>query len=208
MSKPKSLLRFYQFKCISDLEIDGRILDVGGSKKSGYANIIKGNHSIVVGNIDASYDIDVLMDAEKIFPFEDETFDAVLMINVLEHLYDYKNAVSESFRILKPGGRLIGSVPFLINVHGSPSDYFRYTRFALERILLEPGFSSKKVVELGTGAWSVIFHLLFGFYKNKYLARIAEFIFTNLDKFFNWAKPGNLASSRYMPLGYYFEAKK
>ncbi len=45
------------------------------------------------------------------FPFEDATFNGAVCIEVLEHLYDPKFTVSEIFRVLKPGGLLITSVP-------------------------------------------------------------------------------------------------
>lgn len=45
------------------------------------------------------------------FPFEEATFNGAVCIEVLEHLYDPKFTVSEIFRVLKPGGLLVTSVP-------------------------------------------------------------------------------------------------
>jgi SAM-dependent methyltransferase len=44
-------------------------------------------------------------------PFAEDTFDVVVCSEVLEHIPDYKQAVKEITRILKPGGRLAVSVP-------------------------------------------------------------------------------------------------
>lgn len=44
-------------------------------------------------------------------PFAADTFDAVICSEVLEHLPDYRAALKEIFRVLKPGGRLCASVP-------------------------------------------------------------------------------------------------
>ena len=44
-------------------------------------------------------------------PFEDETFDAVICSEVLEHIPDYRAALCEIHRVLKPDGRLCASVP-------------------------------------------------------------------------------------------------
>jgi len=44
-------------------------------------------------------------------PFADETFDAVLLSEVLEHVPDEALALAEILRVLKPGGRLAVSVP-------------------------------------------------------------------------------------------------
>jgi SAM-dependent methyltransferase len=44
-------------------------------------------------------------------PFEDESFDAAICIEVLEHLFAPQDAAAEIRRVLRPGGRLIASVP-------------------------------------------------------------------------------------------------
>jgi len=62
--------------------------------------------------------------------FEDATFDYHLSFEVLEHINDPEKYFSEAARVLKPGGYVIFSVPFLYRMHGGePSykfDYFRY----------------------------------------------------------------------------------
>jgi len=47
-------------------------------------------------------------------PFKDNTYDAVICSEVLEHLESLDNAVSEIVRVLKPGGVLAVSVPRFI----------------------------------------------------------------------------------------------
>jgi SAM-dependent methyltransferase len=204
--KTKSFLRREEYKALAQLSIDGAILDVGGSKKSGYHELIKGTHTYTVGNIDASYGIDVVFDAEKEWPFGEGEFSAVLLINLLEHLYGYAFAVREARRVLAPGGRVIGVVPFMFNVHGSPSDHFRFTRFTLERLLKESGFEHVQIKELGTGAFSVIYHCLLGFIRWNWLANILIPVFGGIDRFIARLKPDNKMGVREMPLGYYFEA--
>lgn len=44
-------------------------------------------------------------------PFADASFDAVICSEVLEHIPDYRSAVMEIARVLKPGGRFCASVP-------------------------------------------------------------------------------------------------
>ena len=206
--RTKSFLRREEYKMLSQLSIDGTILDVGGSQKSGYHELIKGNHIITTGNINESYGIDVVFDAEKSWPFPDTSFDGVLLVNLLEHLYRYDIALDEAYRVLKVGGTVVGVVPFMFNVHGSPSDYFRYTKSMLLNTLGDRGFKNVRVTELGTGAFSVIYHCLLGFVRWNWLATPLIALFGGIDRLILRLKPDNKMSAKEMPLGYYFEATK
>lgn len=188
--------------------LSGKVLDIGGSKKSGYQELIKGDHEYVVANIDASYGADVIFDAESPWPVEPGSFDAVLFINVLEHLFNYRAALSEAEKALVPEGTIVAVIPFMFNVHGSPNDYYRYTRSALERIFEEAGFNKVYIEELGTGAFSVIYHCLIGFARWNWIARPAMLLAMGIDRTLGKIYPGNMLSSAYFPLGYYVRAQK
>ncbi len=107
--------------------------------------------ALVVGVDFIPYDktVDVVCDLNQALPIESETFEMAFASNVFEHLYDPKLAISESARVLKKGGKLIASVPFLLMEHQAPFDYFRYTRFALEQMCKDAGFSDVKITPLG-----------------------------------------------------------
>ena len=84
-------------------------------------------------DIDPARGPDVVDDiAHSSFP--DETFDAIVVMEVLEHVLDPLSAASEIHRLLKPGGRLILSVPFIFPLHDRPYDFFRYTRYGLAHL--------------------------------------------------------------------------
>lgn len=203
-----SLLRKLEYQKLADLEISGRILDIGGSKEPEYYKLIKGKHDIIVANIDENRDVDIKLDAEKPFPIESDSFDAVLMINVLEHLFNYNNAVSESYRILRTGGKLIGVTPFLFPVHEAPSDYFRYTKHALDRIFRNAGFKDVEIKELGSGLFSAVYQLNTGIYRFRLIALPLLKILPFIDRMFRFIRPNSFITQRYMPLGYFFIAKK
>ena len=44
-------------------------------------------------------------------PFRDESFDAILLIDVLEHIADDAGVAGEALRVLRPGGRVLCMVP-------------------------------------------------------------------------------------------------
>lgn len=74
-------------------------------------------------------------------PLIDRSADTVLLIEVAEHLAEPARAFAEIARVLRPGGRMLFTVPFLYPVHDAPHDYQRWTshglRFALARAGLE-----------------------------------------------------------------------
>lgn len=109
---------------------EGLVLDCGaGMRNTYYANVV--NYEIV------PYDsTDVLGVAEEL-PFRDDSFDAVLCLNVLEHVKDPFRVARELMRVLKPGGELMVVAPFLQPLHGYPHHYFNMTREGLAT-LFEP----------------------------------------------------------------------
>ncbi len=90
--------------------------------------------------------IDVYYDGKSI-PFDDERFDNVFSSEVFEHIAEPELIIPEIRRILKKGGYLLVSVPFVWNEHEAPYDYKRYTSFGIIKLLENEGFeiiSSKK----------------------------------------------------------------
>ncbi len=73
-------------------------------------------------------------------PFSAETFEAILCTEVLEHVPDPQKTLREFYRVMKPGGHAIVSVPLLYQVHEAPYDYFRYTYYGLVHLFHQAGF--------------------------------------------------------------------
>lgn len=84
-------------------------------------------------------------------------YDTVVCHQVLEHLAEPGAALAEMRRVLKPGGRLIVSVPHLSRLHELPNDYFRYTPHGMRSLLEVTGYA---VTELRTygGPLSFLHH--------------------------------------------------
>jgi SAM-dependent methyltransferase len=83
-------------------------------------------------------------------PFSHDCFDAVMLLDVLEHLPDLTLALNEAHRVLKPGGRLIVKVPCLYPVHDAPLDFRRWTEFGLGRDLSLHRFAVTDLRGFGT----------------------------------------------------------
>jgi SAM-dependent methyltransferase len=90
---------------------------------------------------------DIVAPADNI-PVEDESFDAVLCTEVLEHVPAPWEVLSEFHRIIRPGGAVWITVPFTWPLHEQPHDYYRYTEFGLRHLLEKAGFSQIDVAAL------------------------------------------------------------
>ena len=76
----------------------------------------------------------------KIFPFGDNEFDSILTTQVLEHVFTPEIFVAELNRVLKPGGKMLLTVPFVWDEHEEPFDFGRYSSFGLKALLERHNF--------------------------------------------------------------------
>ena len=106
---------------------DGVVLDCG----AGYRSVMLDN--VVNFEICSYPSTDVRGVGEKL-PFKDNSFDGVLSLSVLEHVRDPFACAREIARVLKPGGKLYSSIPFLQPLHGYPSHYFNMTHQGHKRL--------------------------------------------------------------------------
>lgn len=81
-------------------------------------------------------------------PFGRDVFDCVLALEVLEHVSDPARLVQGAYRVLRPGGVFMLSVPFMFHQHADPSDYWRPTKSALE--LMTSSFHERRVMVQGS----------------------------------------------------------
>jgi SAM-dependent methyltransferase len=100
---------------------------------------------------------DVLADA-AVLPFRSGTFDAVLCTEVLEHLPRPEQCMAELSRVLRDGGTLLITTPFLYWLHEQPRDFYRYTPHALRYLAEEHGLTVEHIGRRG-GAGAVLVDL-------------------------------------------------
>ncbi|MBT4209323.1 MAG: methyltransferase domain-containing protein [Candidatus Komeilibacteria bacterium] len=203
-----SLFRKLTYDKLSKLKLDGQILDLGGIRKADYHKLIKGQHNIKVVNIDGDAKADFSFDLENKFPIENDSYNNIICLNVLEHIFDYQNVVDESFRILKSGGEIINVTPFLLNIHECPNDYWRYTKQSLHKIFAKAGFKEIEITEIGTGLFGAVYQLKFGFFKIDIIRKIFMTVYVFMDRVLKLVRPNSFITARHMPLGFFVRAKK
>jgi SAM-dependent methyltransferase len=147
-------------------ELNGRILDVGCGRKP-YQHLFKNCQEYIGMDIEnpghdhSNENIDVYYDG-NIFPFPDESFDSVLTNQVFEHVFNPEVFISEIHRVLKPGGKLLLTVPFMWDEHEQPYDFGRYSSFGLKSILEKEGFTIVSFKKSTTG-FAAIAQLTMGY---------------------------------------------
>jgi SAM-dependent methyltransferase len=125
--------------------LSGRLLDFGcGSKpyQSLFTNVTEyiGLDYEGEGHSHINEKIDVYYDGKRI-PFPDEQFDSVFSSEVFEHVFNPDEILPEINRVMKKGGKILITCPFVWNEHEVPVDYARYTQFALKHLLEKNGFT-------------------------------------------------------------------
>ena len=126
--------------------LTGAVLVLGAGHDP-YRDLLSGASSVLTTDISDEYGtVDRIADAHDL-PFEDESFDCVVAIEVFEHLASPSKAGGEVLRVLKRGGTGVVSIPFMFHVHGDPYDFSRLTKSGLEQLFLEA--SAISVGEMG-----------------------------------------------------------
>lgn len=143
----RAVLRFVRDTAAS-LPRDARVLDAGAGE-SPYRSLLAHVRYVALDDRrgDAGWDygrLDVVGDLRRM-PLRDESFDAVLCTETLEHLTDPQDVLREVARVLRPGGRLHMTAPLSFREHQEPHDYFRYTRHGLRLLLERAGLSVVRI---------------------------------------------------------------
>ncbi len=154
--------RFHEEK-MNRIAEAGKVLDVGGGMKFGkylakYKSLFDSDKYTVLDK-EPGYKPDIVGDIHAL-PFPDQSYDAMVCNAVLEHVENPKLAVEEMYRVLKPGGKILASVPFLYPYHaekGIYKDFYRYTRDGLNYLFRD--FSSVEICPI-RGFWETWFNFL------------------------------------------------
>ena len=130
----------------------GNLLDLGCGKApllGYYAGFVERATLVDWGNSPHENSLlDLEADLNKPLQLDDDSYDTVILSDVLEHIAEPQTLLSEIGRILRSdGGVLLLSVPFYCPIHEDPFDFYRFTRFALDGMCTVAGL---EIVDIST----------------------------------------------------------
>jgi len=147
-----------------------KVLIIGGSIDGEGVSELKKFSEIQFIESDISFgkNTKIILDSHNI-PFKKNSFDAVIIQAVLEHVLSPSQCVKEIHRVLKKKGFVYSEIPFMQQVHGGKFDFTRYSHLGQIRL-----FRHFKLIESGPTcgpgmalAWAYL-HFLLSFSSNKY----------------------------------------
>ena len=123
--------------------ITGRTLDIGCGIKP-YQNLCSSTEYVGL-EIDTPENrehkrADYYYDGHR-FPFENESFDAAVSIQVFEHVFNPEEFLKEVHRVLRGNSSFLLTVPFVWDEHEQPFDFGRYSSFGIRHLLEKNGFN-------------------------------------------------------------------
>jgi len=154
-----------ELKRFASLYLHGRVLDIGCGTKP-YKQLLAPFLTEHVGvdheaTLHDKSDIDLFGTAYHV-PVENGSFDCTICTAVLEHLEEPEQALRECYRVLKPGGVAIYSVPFIWHLHEEPRDFYRFSKHGLKYLFEKVGF---EIIELkALSGFFVTFGQMFVYY--------------------------------------------
>jgi SAM-dependent methyltransferase len=148
----------------------GDLLDLGCGKAPLFGTYNRLVNSVTLADWENSLHenihLDVACDITKKLPFKDNSFDTIILSDVLEHTPNPNDIFAELKRILRPKGYLLLNSPFAYPLHEIPYDYGRYTEYLLAKIAKDNKLNVVQISVLA-GGWGVLIDLLSKLFINR-----------------------------------------
>ncbi len=107
----KKIVEYLKEKRITEVckYINGRLLDIG----CGDNTLVRKYYPNGLGIDVVNYwrNVDLVVESSSSIPFADNSFDTITIVAALNHIPGYQATLVESFRLVKPGGQIIITMP-------------------------------------------------------------------------------------------------
>jgi SAM-dependent methyltransferase len=124
-------------KVVNTLPSRAVILDFGAGHGD-FAQVLQ-QREVIALDVFPYDEVDLVCDLQTVNPFKPSSFDAIVLMNVLEHVQQPEKLLKTLAGLLRPGGSIIVTVPFMMKLHQLPYDFYRYSHLQLGNIGHEAG---------------------------------------------------------------------
>ena len=155
-----TLSYYYIISPIIEKYVHGITLDAGAGRLNGkmlLEGLFTEYVSMDIDNINGK--MQLVGDIQDMSAISDNSFDTVYSAQVLEHVQRPWDGLSEVYRVLKPGGCAIISVPLFNGLHSEPYDFYRFTPYGLRYLMAQAGFEIRCEAVAG-GLFAFLEHII------------------------------------------------
>lgn len=203
-------LQLKAYRTVIETYCTGDLLDCGCGSMP-YYQMYKGKTSSITGvDWEGTHGenafADKIADLNEGIPFDDGSFDSVLVTDVLAHIFQPENLIKDISRVLRPDGKLVLTSPFFYWISEPPHEYYRYTEYALRRFCEQAGLEVVHLDAYG-GRADIFLDLL----NKKMVGKISNRIFSLLSRMMGTGggqKRRMAKTKNKFPLGYTLVARK
>lgn len=162
--------------------IKGKVLDVGAGPIKRYKNLYKHITGYTSLDVDAASKPDIVGDAQKM-PLPNNSFDSVVLAQVLEDVYSPDKVAKEIHKVLKKGGVVLATASYMAAMCGDSTDYWRFTPNGLGALFEKNNFKIEHLETCGrffsviTQMATRLFINSLDLYNRKILGRVFSLMF-------------------------------
>jgi SAM-dependent methyltransferase len=151
LARGKSVLRATFNSRIKGLDVTGKVLDLGArNRSSSYYRFLDSSNAVVTFcDYQPQEEGMMKVDLEQPLPFPDRAFDVVMLLFVMNHIWNVPDLLKEIRRVCRSHA-LLGT-SFVHQYTPEPADYNRFTEEALDRLYREAGFETFRIFSIGHG---------------------------------------------------------
>jgi len=185
--------------------LTGFCLDLASGENPSYHQYwsLSQGAKLVSADYDQGKNPDLKVDLNQTLPFDDNSADNVFLFNAIYIVKNPEKLLKEIDRVLKNGGKLFISSPFIFNEAKEPDDFRRLTSQGLEDLLKRSGFSDFEIIPFGERFTSAAY-LWHSFFIFNFIRLIAFTKALLLDELI----PERIKKEHPCPLGYFVIVNK
>ena len=153
-TNPDKVLQLEIFKYLKNRKFK-KVLDYGAGN-SPYRKYVKCDEYITLDIAqNKKKNVNIIIKSNSKIPIKKNYFDFILLIDVISHIYDFDSVLKECHRVLKKKGKILIFTPFIYRENETPNDYWRFTSFAIKKIISKHKYKNIKIKKIGNANFTI-----------------------------------------------------